>query len=100
MDPQAFDRLARALAPAASRRRALGLVLAAALAPVAAAAKPAPGKKARCLAISKLCTQSAGAGATHAADRRKRKHHPPSCSKCCSGFGATGTDGKARCACK
>lgn len=96
MEPARFDALVQTLTRAGSRRLALSGLLATILAPVTAAAKPAPAK---CLPIGKRCSQAA-ADAAHAKGKGKGKHHPPACSQCCSRLGAAGADGKARCACK
>lgn len=95
MDPARFDRLVHALSSSRTRRRALGAALASALLSAAASAAPEP---ANCLAIGKRCRQAADA--RHVKSKRNGKHHPPACAKCCSRFGAAGSDGKARCSCK
>jgi hypothetical protein len=95
MDPARFDRLVHALSSSRTRRRALGAALASALLSAAASAAPEP---ASCLAIGKRCRQAADA--RHGKSKRNGKHHPPACAKCCSRFGAAGSDGKARCSCK
>jgi hypothetical protein len=103
MDASRFDALVRACSSSGSRRRALGVIVAGALAPLGAAAKPEPAK---CLAVGKRCSEPAAEEAAHGRHKGehkgkgKVKHHPPSCEKCCSRFGAAGADGKARCACK
>jgi hypothetical protein len=59
---------------------------------------------AKCLAVGKRCARQDAESDRHGAGKGKRqgkgKHHSPSCAKCCSRFGAAGSDGKARCACK
>ncbi|HEU0115099.1 MAG TPA: hypothetical protein VFQ80_10505 [Thermomicrobiales bacterium] len=102
MDCDRFDAISRALAQPASRRRTLGAVVAAALAPAAAAARPEPAK---CLAQGKRCSLPPSDDASPGHGKRgdkggKGKHHPRSCAKCCSRYGAAGADGKARCSCK
>jgi hypothetical protein len=95
-----FDALVRTLARPASRRSFAALA-AVAFAPLAAAAKSSGGPEpAACLAVGKRCSQPTSPGAAHVKARRKGKHHPPACTKCCSRFGAAGPDGKARCTCK
>jgi hypothetical protein len=96
MDPARFDRLVQTLTQPDTRRRVLGFALAAALLPGMATAAPEPDK---CRANGKRCRQSAAGDARRGNGKRKGKHHAPPCSNCCSGFGATGADGKVRCAC-
>src|SRR5689334_6731003 len=98
MEPTRFDALVQTLTRPGSRRRALGALLATVLAPATAAAAPAP---AGCLATGKRCSQPATAGSGHGTGQRKKgKHRPPACAKCCTGLGITAADGKAYCACK
>jgi hypothetical protein len=101
MEPRRFDALTRAFARPASRRRTLAGIIAVAAAPLTAAANVEP---ANCLAIGKRCKlasdQDAGHGHGKGGKGGMGKHHPPSCNKCCSRYGAAGADGKARCACK
>ncbi|HEU5431321.1 MAG TPA: hypothetical protein VFU81_06650, partial [Thermomicrobiales bacterium] len=98
MDPKQFDLLSRRLSAAGTRRRALTAIVAAALAPLAATAKPEP---AACLPAGRRCSRPAAA-AVHGNGKRtaRGKHRPPACDKCCSRFGSTGLDGKPRCTCK
>jgi hypothetical protein len=127
VDPERFDALVQSLARPGSRRRLLSGLLASGLVPVGAAAKskrerahsasaagaasrqPTAAKAgangpqpAACLSVGKRCTLSESRDARHGKGGKggKGKHHPPSCNKCCSRYGAAGSDGKARCGCK
>ncbi|HET7095688.1 MAG TPA: hypothetical protein VFI22_19505 [Thermomicrobiales bacterium] len=99
MNSVRFDALARRLSAAGTRRHVLRAALVAAVTPLAAAAQPEP---ARCLANGKRCRQPEAETERHGHRKRKKhgKHHPPSCAKCCSRFGAAGANGKSRCSCK
>ncbi|HET7092000.1 MAG TPA: hypothetical protein VFI22_00935, partial [Thermomicrobiales bacterium] len=99
MDGTRFDALARSLARHALRRRALGVVVAAALAPLTTVAEPEP---AGCLANGKRCRQPASDEERQSKGKQKKrgKHHRRSCAKCCSRYGAAGANGKPRCSCK
>jgi hypothetical protein len=99
MDELRFDHWVRALAAATSRRRTLGALAAAALAPLTTAAQPEPAK---CLPVGRRC-RLAAQDARRGQDKGKGgkgKGRRSSCNKCCSRYGAAGPDGKPRCACK
>lgn len=97
MEADCFDALVRAASRSGSRRGLLGGLAALALSPLTTRAKP---QSAACLAIGRRCSQPISAGTGQAKSQRKGKGKPPSCSRCCSRFGAAGVDGKARCTCK
>jgi hypothetical protein len=100
MDGARFDALTRALRRRGSRRGALGALTLAAFAPLGGAARPEPAK---CLTIGERCRLAAEPPQAphHGKGKKgKGKHHPPSCSKCCSRLGSADPNGKARCTCK
>ena len=96
MDSDRFDRLVQALGRERSRRGVLG-VLAAVLAPAAAAAPQTES----CLATGKPCSAPKAEKALRGEGKRHhRGHHLRSCTECCTRKSTVGKDGKARCTCK